>query len=333
MLRVSVHGYRAFFGHRVVWQEGVRLNPNLRPGDVLVIPGNPRFLSNLPLIVSARKRWIAVVWWGHGWTAGSFPFLALFRRQLMRLADVLLLYTDREAKQFVELGFPSEHVFSINNGIDQKPIRAAAAEWPNNRIAEFRVEQQLVGQKLLLFCGRLTGKAKLDLALRALPILLANGNYKLAVIGDGHEEQSLRSLCRRLDVEQHVRWLGSMLEQRDMAPWFLAADCFIYPGAIGLSLLHAFGYGLPVVTHNNLRNQMPEIAALRHLENGYLYREGEINSLMEGVRYICEDTARRRLMGDAALAVSKDYSLETMLERFLVAVRAAARRPDGAQIR
>ena len=40
--------------------------------------------------------------------------------------------------------------------------------------------------------------------------------------------------------------LGSIYDEIELAPWFLTADAFVYPENIGLSILHAFGYGLPV---------------------------------------------------------------------------------------
>ena len=61
-----------------------------------------------------------------------------------------------------------------------------------------------------------------------------------------------------------IRWLGALYEQEVMAPWFLSAKVFVYPGYIGLSIMHAMGYGLPVITHDNMDNQSPEVAALRN---------------------------------------------------------------------
>ena len=69
------------------------------------------------------------------------------------------------------------------------------------------------------------------------------------------ELPALQSIAEELDVEQYVRWLGSIYDEAQLAPWFLTADAFVYPGAIGLSVLHAMGYGLPVVTQ--FRSNLP----------------------------------------------------------------------------
>ena len=321
---VTTHKCRSILGGRFFWQERIRLNPELQKGDVLVVNGNPRFLSNFPLILDAKRRGIGTVWWGQGWGAESRPFRAAIRRRLMRLADVLLLYTDREVGEFTKLGFSEDRVFAINNTIDQAPIGEARAAWDSNRLSEFREANQLYGKKLLLFCGRLTRKAHLELALEAVSHLARYGQYELAIIGDGDEAVGLRKLARQLEVDQRTRWLGPMIEQSRLAPWFLSADCFVYPGAIGLSLLHAFGYGLPVITHSTLRRQMPEIAALEHLKNGYLFKENDVFKLVEGVRYICEDSVRRHQLSEAATRTAAKYSIEHMVERLVLGASVAS---------
>ena len=318
-----LHKCFSFLGHRVFWQEGMRLDPELQSGDVLVLNGNPRFLSNFPLIVAARRRGIGIVWWGHGWSSTSTSLAAYVRRKLMQFADVLLLYMDHEIGEFTRLGFSQDRVFAIGNAIDQKAIRQAAEGWNEIRIAEFRRTNGLIGKHLLLFCGRLTNKAHLELAFQALHRLGQHGDYKLAIIGEGDAAKKLRILSDQLGISEHIRWLGSLTEQADIAPWFLAADCFVYPGAIGLSLMHAFGYGVPVVTHGNRARQMPEARALEHLKNGFLFVEGDVCSLTDGIRFVCDDPVQRRLLAQCALRTASGYSIENMTENFVCAASVA----------
>jgi hypothetical protein len=52
----------AHLGGRLFWQSN--LDVPLARGDILIINGNPRFLSNYPLWARARMMGIPVVWWG-----------------------------------------------------------------------------------------------------------------------------------------------------------------------------------------------------------------------------------------------------------------------------
>lgn len=320
------HPFIGFFGHRILWQKGLRLDERLQPGDVLVICGNARFVSNYPLLWQAKKRKIATVWWGIGAMPGQNPFNYFIRTRIMRWTDAVLLYTEREKAEFLRMGFPPERLFAINNAIDQEPIRAAIKEWPSALIRKFQQEQGLEDKQVLLFCGRLTAKARVDLAIEALALLRRNNiNCILVIIGDGEERQKLEMLAERLQVTDSIRWLGALYDQTQMAPWFLSAKLFVYPGYIGLSIMHAMGYGLPVITHHNMANQSPEVAALLDGENGVLFREGSQEDLSKQISSLLRADGVRKAMSDrATLTATEEFTMEEMIRRFVVAVHSAS---------
>jgi len=321
---------RELLGGRLFWQEGLQLDRDLEQGDVVILDGNPRFASNWPLMLAARRRRIGVVWWGHGWSATSQPLRAGLRRRLMSLCDVLLLYTDAERDEYLRMGFAADRVFAANNALDQAAIRMAAAAWPEPRLAEFRHAEGLEGRRLLLFCGRLRTDppTELDVALQALRRLRAgDDSYLLAVIGDGEDAARLRGLSDALELGRAVRWLGSVYDETAVAPWFMSAECFVYPGPIGLSLLQAFGYGLPVLTHDRRREHNPEIAALEDWRNGGLFPRGDAAALARCIRRIGTESGLREALGaEARRTVEQRYTTELMVERFLAAVRTASER-------
>ncbi|HUF55574.1 MAG TPA: hypothetical protein VMM55_03340, partial [Thermohalobaculum sp.] len=54
----------------LAWQDGV-LSIRLARGDVLVVPGGPRCISHMALLLRARLRGARIIWWGHYWTSSS----------------------------------------------------------------------------------------------------------------------------------------------------------------------------------------------------------------------------------------------------------------------
>jgi glycosyltransferase involved in cell wall biosynthesis len=313
---------------RLFWQRGLQLRAGLGRGDVLVVGGNPRYLSNLPLITAARRRGIAVAWWGQGRGATSTALGTALRVRLMRRADVLMLYTEREVEEFAAHGFERERLFGLNNALDQEPIEAARARWPADRLLGFQREHDLCDRPLLLFCGRLRTDPRTDLevALQALTVVAQrHPRCQLAIIGSGPDEARLRAACRSLGVDTRVRWLGEIRGEAALAPWFLSASALVYPGSIGLSLLHAFGYGLPVITHDRLRQHGPEIAALAPGINGLLHARGDAQALAGCVHALLASRDLRRLMSAAALhTVISRYTMPGMVNRFHAAIHAAA---------
>jgi glycosyltransferase involved in cell wall biosynthesis len=88
--------------------------------------------------------------------------------------------------------------------------------------------------------------------------------------------------------------------------------------------LHAFGYGVPVVTSNKIRGQNPEIEAFRDNGNGLLYEHGDVDSLTNAVRRILENPdLRQRLCNGALATVTERFTVPYMVDGMESAIRFA----------
>lgn len=182
----------------------------------------------------------------------------------------------------------------------------------------FRDREGLNGRKVLVFCSRLTPKTRLLQAIDAVARLRADHpDILLSVIGDGALRSEAEAKVKALGLGSHVRFLGAMFDEDQLAPWFLSAQCLLYPGPIGLSLLHAFAYGLPVVTHDNLRNQNPEIAALEPGANGLTFKENDVADFANALGRILSDPALQSAMSQQArITAHRDYTMQAMVRNF-----------------
>jgi len=314
---------KALLGGRFSWHDHFKLDPDLAPGDVVVCAGNPRFLNIYPLTIAARRRRLSTLWWCQGWSIGSPPIATKIRHWLCRhFPNGLMLYTEKEADAFVANGFPRDRTFFLNNTIDQSLAQAEIDRLDEAALTAFRDAEDITDRQVLLFCSRLTEKTRLSEAIDAVDRLrAAHPGILLAVIGDGALRDALESLVRERGLTAHVRFLGAMFEEAKLAPWFLSAVCMVYPGAIGLSLLHAFSYGTTVVTHDNLHNQNPEIAALEHEQNGFMFRENDVADLAHHLDRLLKDPAMRSRMSQAAYNTAhQDFTIEAMVSNFEQAV-------------
>lgn len=250
----------------------------------------------------------------------------MLRLAVMRWADAVLFYTDEEVTYYKNIVAPSTKLFATNNTIDEQPIGEAVAYWDEERLASFQRENGLEREPTLLYCGRLKPASRLDIALQAIQKLSQNGvGATLAIVGDGPIRSRLESMARELGVAGKVRWLGAIYDERVLAPWFLSASALIHPGPIGLSLLHALNYGLPVTTHGNKASHGPEIAALEDGINGLLFREADAEDLASKIALILSDRYLRDRLSHAALdTVHRRYSMGHMVEGFMGAVGYAS---------
>lgn len=321
------------FGQEFVWHGSQWRNASRKRADVLVVSWNARYLSLLPALVRARLTGVPVVAWGHGVSkSDSEPRWAL-RALLARLARCVLFYGNEGARQYIDRGFPADRVFVAPNTIDQSAIEEAARGVREDPAAQgrFLAEQGLAAGSTILFVSRLERANRVDLIIEALA-RLAPGRpaLKLVVVGGGPDEGRLRDRARELGVEGRVRFTGPIYEEKVLARHFAGATAFAYPSNMGLSLLHAFGYGVPVVAGDDRLRHGPEIEALRHDENGVYFKDGDAASLAGALARVLDDPPfRDRLAEGAFRTATRERTLDAMVDGFMGAVMYAAGRKPG----
>ena len=313
------------------WQVGLTLN-GLSRGDVVVICGDVHQLSSLWIAIKAKCRGIKVVWWGHHRTATSKEIGIKLRLAIAKiLNEVYLCYTRTGIAYLEAHGFKHGRVFATGNTIDQAPIKEAINLVVGNSCSCREDDQNsnhlstttTKNYDYVLTVGVMREKIHLDLFLRAMTDKrLANLN--LVVIGDGEMKESWQKLAADLGISDRVKWLPGTRDQKVMAPWFLGAKAFIYPGSIGLSILHAFSYGLPVITHNNAEHQMPEFEVMEDGKTGVCFNEGDVEDMIAKTAAFLSDESRRAECGRYCqdLAFNK-YSMDQMIANFCEAINSA----------
>ncbi len=296
----------------LLWQQGV-LDIPIKRNDLVIVSGAPRCLTNLFLLAKAKWRGAKTMWWGHYWSSTSSQWRADIRLKLMRQADSALFYTDREVNEFrcqysAQSDFP---VFALNNGVDNREIKAVRCSYT----AEKR-------GKRVLFIGRLTNKSNLTMLLDALAHKMC-ADVGLDVIGDGQDLSALRSKADKLGLSERIAWHEGLVDEEKIAAIANHCRIFVYPGAVGLSLIHALCYGLPVIVHNDRWAHMPEIAAFEEgsNSNGVSFEKGSVSSLTNTIASLIADAQRLEAMSRTAIALTdKSFNTDAMVDRFIEAL-------------
>jgi glycosyltransferase involved in cell wall biosynthesis len=289
----------------VEWQVGA-LSVPIQRGDTVIVCGAPRQISTLLLLAKSRFKGARTIWWGQYWSATTKPQRHRLRMKLSRLANALLFYTDAEVERFNTDGWSHPGpVSALNNGIDVTEVRHLRQSYdPVKR------------GKNLLFIGRLTDKASLDLLFSAMghPIL---ADVHLHVIGKGEKEQQLRQLADSKAIQKRITWHGETIEEAEIAEVANNCAAFVYPGQVGLSLIHSMAYGLPSVVHREAQRQMPEFAAFTHGKTGVSFEIGSDTALATAIASLLTERDLRLEMSKTCIkVVEKKYTTENMAERF-----------------
>lgn len=304
---------RYIFG--LEWQPGAVSIP-LKRHDILVVCGAPRNISTIALMLRARLTGTKTIWWGHFWSATSRSWRFYLRMVLMRLADAVVFYTDDEVEEyFTKLVVRDDRIVSaLNNGIDVVPVR-------KYRRSYTAVERE----NKLLVIGRLTAKAQLSILLTALrdPALK---DVELEVIGEGPELDALMSKARALGVASQITWHGGTTDEKKIASIANKCKLFVYPGSVGLSLIHTMAYGLPSVVHDDRWTHMPEISAFSDGLTGFSFRAGSATNLAFAIaRALSSPEFLESASAEAILRVESIYNTAAMAERMLEVIQRVAK--------
>lgn len=288
--------------NKVYWQKGINIF-SYNKNNIVVVSGNPRVINNMLLLIVCKLRGIPVIWWGQGWTANSNKLLSKIRFQMMKVADGVAVYTESEANKLTQI----RNIVGLNNGLDVKELRF------HNLSESYQAEQRTSGVLNILFIGRLTEKANIKLLLKSL--LLVKRDFHLHLIGDGSLLPFIKKFIDDNNLESKVTIHGGIYEDKKIGDIASICDCFIYPGSVGLSLIHAFALGLPAIIHDDSSRHMPEVAAFKENYNGLNFACNDKYSLAKTIDSI-KTQDLNVLKKNAYNTVTNTYNTKDMALRF-----------------
>jgi glycogen synthase len=200
----------------------------------------------------------------------------------LRAAAALAPCSDFEATVMRQLGLTQPQTMTPL-WIDVPSIEATPARAPELDLP----------RPWLLFVGQITPRKGYDLAIRALPaIVAAHPNASLLVVSGINQAQrdQLFQLARQVGVERHIYMLGYLPDDK-LVNLYRTSDALLFPTryeGFGLPLLEAMAADCPIVT--------TDIPVVREIvddgSNGLLATPGDPTALAQ---------ATLRLLGDAGL--------------------------------
>jgi glycosyltransferase involved in cell wall biosynthesis len=273
--------YRRIF--RATWQSGAVTEAAIGRFDVYVFMGDASWLSTWVAAVIARARGRRVLFWTQGWTRRDRGLKRLVRLTFYRLATGLLLYGEHGKRIGIDSGFDPRRLHVIFNSLDfdhQQIVRASisAAGVCSMRRQLFGVDDTPV----VMATARLTSVKRFDLLIRACALAQETHiGLRLLIVGDGPERPALERLAAECAVA--VVFVGSCYDEAMLARYFACANVTVSPGNVGLTCMHSMGYGVPVITHDEAEQQMPEFEAIVPGVTGSLVAKDSVEALAAAI--------------------------------------------------
>jgi glycosyltransferase involved in cell wall biosynthesis len=175
---------------------------------------------------------------------------------------------------------------------------------------------------LICFTGRLQPVKRLPWLLHALHLVAQQGrNVHLVLVGDGSERPVLESLAQELRLSGFVHFLGATYDESRLGLVLSASDLAVVPSGAGLSVMHALGYGTPVLLHDKVEEHFPEWEAVKEGETGWFYRNDDLSDCAEKIIDALFPTPQKPAMAEACRSViSSRYNTTTHAGLFINAI-------------
>jgi glycosyltransferase involved in cell wall biosynthesis len=225
-------------------------------------------------------------------------------RILLGRFPLLLANSHFIAKQ-VRKAYPAAEVTVIPNGI-------CPEEWDPQEPPAL-----LEGSPRFLYWGLLWRKKGVDILLKALALLRERGfpDARLYIVGEGEEEEALKSLCRKLALELVVEFLGRV-EQARLRSLVHASDVAVFPSVyegFGIAILEAMVCGKATVTtaHGGPREFMSDG------KDGILVGEWDAASLAGALERIARSKTLAQVIGRNARETALRYTWQAIAPRYV----------------
>ena len=134
----------------------------------------------------------------------------------------------------------------------------------------------------------------IEFLLEATSLLTSKGlDIKVLIVGSGPRdyEQKLRSLAKRLRIENIVTFIG-FVDKKDLPSLYNAADIGVWPGSPSITIIEAMATGLPIV--------IPFLGSTSHLfgyDVGFHFKRGNIAELTTCLKRLVVDENLRKKKG------------------------------------
>lgn len=247
----------------------------------------------------------------------------LFKRTAAFLASGTLNRMFYESK-----GVSAERIFAVPASVDNDYFSANSRNLSRGKVrAKHGISSELT---LLLFVGRLSSyKRPLDI-LRALALLQARfPRLGVAYAGEGAMRGELEAEVLRTR-QRNIFFLG-FKNQSELPEIYACADALVLPSSEprGMVAHEAMACGLPLIVSDRT-GVWGHADVVRHGENGFVYRCGDIEALAEAIGKLVADPGLRRKMGERSKEVIRSFSYAASVDGILKATEVITRRARPA---
>jgi glycosyltransferase involved in cell wall biosynthesis len=277
-----------------IWQRSLVFPLIAENSDIYIFLASPYFVSTWVAVIILRLMGKRVLFWGHlRYREDEGVLRHYIRQSFYKLASGWLCYGHAAKQQLVRNGIPRDEVHVVYNSLDYDRhlgLRGATScpvycSWP----------RKFEAMPTFICVSRLVTKRRLDLLFEVMRDVATIGcSIQLLLVGDGPERAALEALASKLKI--HVIFYGACYDEAVLRTLYTGAVATVAPGEVGLTAIQSLSFGVPVITHNDQANQMPEAEAVVDNVTGWLFEKDHKYGLGRAIaRALAADRESMRL--------------------------------------
>ncbi|MEJ8756928.1 glycosyltransferase [Pontibacter sp. H259] len=299
----------------------------------VIAQNNVSNLTEYILILACRLLNIKFLWWTHAYE--HKPIRNYIKRKFkykyvnffLKQSKGIITYSSKGKEFLITKKFDRNKIFVANNTLDTEKLKAQREIIIRTTSREELIIKLFpnldIKSKFIVFSGRVLENKKLHNLIKSFEYVLRKYELvNLIVIGDGSELTNCINLADELNISDSVYFMGSVYEDDKLNEYLSISDVFVIPGLVGLSIIHAFAFGIPFITERQVGHG-PEIQYLKHNFNGFIVDEDNTIEMAETILSILNDDRLFSYLSNNALQTFyEDASIKNMINSIYDAVNS-----------
>jgi len=201
-------------------------------------------------------------------------------------------------KNLAQRTFDRINIQVIYNGVDADKFKPVINENSNLTI---------------LFVGRLIKRKGIKYLLRAFKEV--HDEYKsceLTIVGEGPKRKYLENLCKQMNIESGVNFLGG-IKYKDIANVYKKASIVVLPSleeSLGNVTLEAMASGLPLITTNTGAAELID-------KNGFIVNKRDYKQIKKAIIEYIKNPELRRKHGQQSREIAEKMSWSNSAKAYI----------------
>ena len=309
---------------RFLWQSGLFKVVMDSSFDAYIFLGSPYHISTWACTLIANFRGKKTFFWMHGVNSTKPSFKDKMNIFLFyRLPHGFFLYGNRAKlimSQFSHLS--KKQTYVIFNSLDYDQSKRARQDLSIEDFLRFRVNHfEKTHLPIVIAIGRVNKIKRLDLLLEVNSIHKTETGqplFNFLVVGDGSELDHLKRFSGVLGLDTYTKFFGACYDEEINGKLIMHSDLCVVPGEIGLTSIHSLSFGTPVISHNNLNIQAPEVESIIPGKTGDFYEFANIKDLRRSISdwFTKYPHKSKSLMSECYSVIDSVYNPEFQMKVF-----------------